>query len=376
MLSLSHSIRSYFMHLRRTALLSSLLLLILLVFSSLRVFAQDVTHVIQPGENLFRIALRYGISTEALAQANGITNTAQIYAGQTLVIPGASPAAPEQNPVVEQAPVATDSLVAGTPTTHTIARGESLAGIARQYGITVDQLLQINSITNPNLIYAGQQLTVFTLPDEAAPQADPNAAAPAPQPETPAPAAASTTHVVQPGEHLSQIGRQYGVSWVAIAQANGIGNADTIYSGQTLIIPAPGTVPDLGIIEAPTAPTPIVYFGREIVVDLSDQRTYAYENGSLVRNVLVSTGLPGTPTVLGDYTIYTKLDSQTMSGPGYYLPGVPYVMYFYQGYSFHGTYWHNNFGFPMSHGCVNMPTPEAEWLYNFASVGTPVHVQW
>jgi lipoprotein-anchoring transpeptidase ErfK/SrfK len=51
-------------------------------------------------------------------------------------------------------------------------------------------------------------------------------------------------------------------------------------------------------------------------------------------------------------------------------------MYFYRGYSFHGTYWHNNFGFPMSHGCVNMPTPEAEWLYNFAEVGTPVHVQW
>ena len=45
-----------------------------------------------------------------------------------------------------------------------------------------------------------------------------------------------------------------------------------------------------------------------------------------------------------------------MSGPGYYLPGVPYVMYFYQGYGLHGTYWHDNFGQPMSHGCVNLPT--------------------
>ena len=64
-----------------------------------------------------------------------------------------------------------------------------------------------------------------------------------------------------------------------------------------------------------------------------------------------------------------------MSGPGYYLPDVPFIMYFYKGYGLHGTYWHNNFGQPMSHGCVNMPTPEAEWAYNWAGIGTPVIVQ-
>jgi LysM repeat protein len=361
------------MHVRRIALLSSLLILLPLLLSPFSVYAQDNVHVVQPGENLFRIALSYGLSTEALAQANGITNPAQIYAGQSLVIPGASTTATDI-PVEVDSPVVVNSLVAGTPTIHTIARGENLAGIAQQYGITVDQLLQINNITNPNLIYAGQQLTVFTAPDAAAPQAE--ASAPAPQPEASPPAESTTTHIVQPGEHLSQIGRQYGVNWVAIAQANGISNADTIFAGQTLTIPAPGTIPDLGIIEAPPVASPTIFSGREIVVDLSDQRTYAFENGALVRNVLVSTGLPGTPTVQGDFRIYTKLASQTMTGPGYYLPGVPYVMYFYQGYSFHGTYWHNNFGFPMSHGCVNMPTPEAEWLYSFADVGTPVHVQW
>jgi LysM repeat protein len=347
--------------------------------SPFTVYAQETVHVIQPVENLFRIALRYGLSTEALAQANGITNPAQIYAGQSLVIPGSS-AATADNPITTDgsvavdSPVAVNSLAAAAPTTHTIARGENLAGIARQYGITVDQLLQINNITNPNLIYAGQQLAVFTAPDSAAPQAA--ASDPATQPEAPPPAPSGTTHVVQPGEHLAQIARQYGVNWVAIAQANGISNADTIYAGQTLTIPALGSIPDLGIIAAPPVAAPTIFSGRQIVVDLSDQRTYAFENGVLVRNVLVSTGLPGTPTVQGDYRIYTKLASQTMTGPGYYLPGVPYVMYFYRGYSFHGTYWHNNFGFPMSHGCVNMPTPEAEWLYSFADIGTPVRVQW
>jgi lipoprotein-anchoring transpeptidase ErfK/SrfK len=63
-----------------------------------------------------------------------------------------------------------------------------------------------------------------------------------------------------------------------------------------------------------------------------------------------------------------------MSGPGYYLPGVPYTMYFYKGYGLHGTYWHSNFGTPMSHGCVNLKTEDAGWLYNWASIGTIVNI--
>ena len=65
-----------------------------------------------------------------------------------------------------------------------------------------------------------------------------------------------------------------------------------------------------------------------------------------------------------------------MSGPGYYLPNVEWVMYFYQGYGLHGTYWHSNFGQPMSHGCVNLTNDDARWFYEFASLGTPVHVKW
>ncbi|MBI5619492.1 L,D-transpeptidase, partial [Candidatus Gottesmanbacteria bacterium] len=54
-------------------------------------------------------------------------------------------------------------------------------------------------------------------------------------------------------------------------------------------------------------------------------------------------------------------------GPGYYLPDVPYVMYFYLGYAIHGTYWHNNFGHPMSHGCVNMRIEDAKTLFEWSS---------
>jgi lipoprotein-anchoring transpeptidase ErfK/SrfK len=109
-------------------------------------------------------------------------------------------------------------------------------------------------------------------------------------------------------------------------------------------------------------------------VDLSDQRMYAYEGDTLVKTFVVSTGTWQTPTVTGKFKVWIKLKSAPMSGPGYYLPDVPYIMYFHGDYGIHGTYWHNNFGVPMSHGCVNLSIPDAEWAYNFASVGTVVNV--
>ena len=115
---------------------------------------------------------------------------------------------------------------------------------------------------------------------------------------------------------------------------------------------------------------------RWIDVNLSEQQVYVYEGDVLVNSFLVSTGLPDTPTVTGEYRIYIKVPIQDMSGPGYYLRDVPWVMYFYDEYGFHGTYWHNNFGTPMSRGCVNLRVDDAAWLYNWASVGTRVSVHY
>ena len=133
-----------------------------------------------------------------------------------------------------------------------------------------------------------------------------------------------------------------------------------------------------GAAPAESTEVPISYGNGEhwIDVDLSQQRVYAYEGDTIVNSFLVSTGTWQTPTVTGRYNIWIKLRSTTMSGPGYYLTNVPFTMYFYKGYGLHGTYWHNNFGTPMSHGCVNLATPDAEWLYNFSSVGTVVNVHY
>jgi lipoprotein-anchoring transpeptidase ErfK/SrfK len=114
--------------------------------------------------------------------------------------------------------------------------------------------------------------------------------------------------------------------------------------------------------------------GRWIDVDLSDQVTYAYEGNEIVRSFIVSTGTWEHPTVTGQFYIYVKYEYADMVGPGYYLPNVPYVMYFYKGYGLHGTYWHSNFGVPMSHGCINLTIPDSEWLFYWADVGTLVNI--
>ena len=115
---------------------------------------------------------------------------------------------------------------------------------------------------------------------------------------------------------------------------------------------------------------------RWIDVDLTNQRVRAYQGKNLINSFVTSTGTWQHPTVTGQYRIYVKYRYADMAGPGYYLPNVPYVMYFYKGYGIHGTYWHNNFGTPMSHGCVNLRTEDSGWVYNWASVGTIVNIHY
>lgn len=131
--------------------------------------------------------------------------------------------------------------------------------------------------------------------------------------------------------------------------------------------------------------TPVVYndIPNEVAsdefwvdVDLSEQMVYAYEGDTLLNSFLVSTGTAAHPTVVGQFRIWIMLRYTDMSGPGYYLPDVPYTMYFYQGYGLHGTYWHSNFGTPMSHGCVNLRIEDAGWIFARASVGTLVNVHY
>jgi len=115
-----------------------------------------------------------------------------------------------------------------------------------------------------------------------------------------------------------------------------------------------------------------------IDVNVSTQTLVAFEGSAPVYNSLVSTGTAQHPTVTGQFRIWLRFQSQDMNGYrlgyDYYLKGVPYVQYFYEDYALHGTFWHNNFGTPMSHGCVNLSPTDAEWLYHWAAYGTLVNI--
>ncbi|HJP71646.1 MAG TPA: LysM peptidoglycan-binding domain-containing protein [Candidatus Limnocylindria bacterium] len=159
---------------------------------------------------------------------------------------------------------ATSAAIALSPTTAAVALaadptvvvrpGDTLTGIAKRVNVPMSELIRLNALADPNRIYAGQTLRIG---------ADPAATAPtAAVPTLPAPAAAAV-HVVQRGENLTWIARQYGVSVDAIVLANGIANASRIYGGQQLVIPgsvpaaAPAAAPPTEAAPVPSTPVPV-----------------------------------------------------------------------------------------------------------------------
>lgn len=132
-----------------------------------------------------------------------------------------------------------------------------------------------------------------------------------------------------------------------------------------------------------TAPMQIVdakTYEKWIVVDVTNKYMEAYEKDQVVRKFLVSAGAPATPTALGQFTIRAKVRRQDMrgrnvDGSSYFQPNVEFVNYFYGGQAIHGNYWRPLSWFGnvnSSHGCVGLPNPEAEWVYNWAPIGTPI----
>lgn len=146
---------------------------------------------------------------------------------------------------------------------------------------------------------------------------------------------------------------------------------------EALFIPPPEPEPVLTAGDA--GPGAIPGTNKSIVVSISQQRMWAYEGETVVLSSYVSTGKPGFDTPTGLFSISKKVPIQDMEGliggEYYNVTDVPDVMYFTSvGHAFHGTYWHNNFGAVMSHGCVNLPTDIASILYDWTPMSTPVQI--
>lgn len=178
----------------------------------------SAAYTVRSGDTLSELASRHGVSVDSLVEANAIDDPNFIVVGQVLTIPGqtAGAAAP--------AAAAPSSSGGGEASTHIVQSGESLAAIAKQYGLTVQQLAAANGITNANSVWAGTLLRV--------------AAEPPPPPGTPeGGGGAAGTHTIAAGESLSTIASRYGTTIAAVVEANDLADANRIIAGQTLAIP-------------------------------------------------------------------------------------------------------------------------------------------
>jgi len=128
---------------------------------------------------------------------------------------------------------------------------------------------------------------------------------------------------------------------------------------------------------APSAPKQqhVTLTGEKwIDVSIGTETLVAYQGDTAVRTFVISTGSAAYPTATGTFYTYARYDVQDMyggsvaNGDYYYQPAVPWVQYFYEGFSIHGAYWHNMFATPIGHGCVNMRVEEAKWLYDWTGV--------
>lgn len=316
------------------------------------VYANEDTHVVTPGDTLSEIAAAHDSDVETLRRLNGLSDVDLVWVGLPLVLPTAV----EQDMLQQEiGPVQTQNEA------YTVQPGDTLSSVSTAYGIGLAQLVYLNQISPAQRLYSGQVLAIRSG------QAD----------DIDTLAQSDRVHVVKPGENLGIIAQQYGIRGRRIVELNKLSNASLLRPGQELTIPPPD-FDDLAK-NAPIGddgyhyhPEPRHETERWIDVDLSEQRVVAYEGATPMAEFIVSTGKQGTPTVTGTFRMWAKTPIQDMyggnraAGDYYYLKDVEWVQYFYEDDGFHGTYWHDNFGEPMSRACVNMRNEDAKWLWEWA----------
>jgi LysM repeat protein len=319
-------------------------------------------YTVQRGDTLYSIATRHGTTVAALMQANGL-GSYLIYAGQRLVIPGAG-----SSGATSSGPIQSGASQAASGGTYTVRRGDTLSAIAARYGTTVAALMQVNGLRS-SLIYTGQRLTI------------PGAGSSGTASTSPAQSGAGQAYTVQRGDTLYDIAVSHGTTVPAIMQANNL-YSSIIYVGQRLVIPGAGSSAASSGTASSGTPTG---GGKRIVVDLSEQRMYVYQNGQLLWNWVVSTGRPGQETAVGHYKVLNKIPNAyayTWSLQMPYWLGI-----YWAGSLQNGIHalpiqangqrlWAGYLGQRVSFGCIILGTENAKALYNWAAVGTPVDIVW
>ncbi len=337
-----------------------------------------------------------------------------------LTVPGQAHAAPSGDTII-----------------YVVRPGDRLADIAARHGVTVSSIVQLNGLSNPDVIYPGQRLKIPAREGVQGPSTPGSGAA--------ADGGASVRYyTVQPGDTLGKIARAHGVSAAAIIAANGIGNPDVIWVGQRLLIPGAGgsapppPSPAPAPTPKPTTPAPVVHvvqagetlsqiaqrYGTTVaalvaenglssadlirvgmrltipkagsqvayggqaarfVVSISQQRCWLYRGDVLVAQWVCSTGRPGAATRPGTYRVQSKLPKAYGSTWNIWMPY--WLGIYWAGASENGIHglpwnaktgaqvWTGYVGTPITYGCVMLDNVNAKMLYDVAYIGMPVIIK-
>ncbi len=333
------------MHTRKNVLVAAFVLLLLLT-STLAYADAARTYIVRPGDTLWGIAQRFGLSPYTLARANGISPRSFVYVGQRLVIPSA-----------------TGTSQAGW---YVVKPGDTLSGIAWRYGVSLSALARANGLTTRSFVYVGQRLRIPGRgPASSSPTSPPNAGT-------------SRVYIVRRGDTLSTIAARFGVSLSALIRANSIRNPSLIYVGQRLVIPARS-----GYSASP--PPPGSGSGLRFVVDVSMQRCWLYRGNAVLYQWACSTGRRGYPTRYGTFRVLNKIP---VAYGSVWNINMPYWLGIYWAGSLqngiHGLPWNATtgarvwaglVGSPVTFGCIMLNDTAARTLYEMAYIGMPVIIQ-
>jgi LysM repeat protein len=308
--------------------------------------AQDqIVHVVQQGENLFRLALRYGTTVQAIMAQNGLPDDHTICVGQRLVIPSTT----QQRASVPAA--------ATTGGTYVVQPGDTIFGIAFRYGVKPWELMRANGIWSSHGVFIGQGIVI-----PAAGGAVPDAL-----PET------GEVYIVHRGDTLTQIARQFHTTAFALAQSNGLADPSSIREGQVLKVPRLPSAPGV----SPGGP-------KRIQINLSEQHLYAFEGQNLVYSFVCSSGRAPYYTRTGSFQVQSKIANAYGGTWDIWMPH--WLGIYWAGSTENGihalpimadgqTLWEGYLGSPVSYGCIVLATDDAENLYRWADIGTPVSIQ-